>query len=121
MFMLKHVSFILSICLVLSSCTTANNAVISKTSVKPAVTEPISHNTVEMRIIATGTVHFQEIEGGFWSIVADDGARYDTGELPTKFQKDGMRVKFQAKKLEGMTSTHMWGEMVEVSHIEAEK
>jgi hypothetical protein len=69
-------------------------------------------------IQATGVVQHQDIEGGFFGIVADDGAKYDPGTLPEAFQKDGLKVKFTARKTNGMT-TRMWGTTVEIQKIEA--
>jgi hypothetical protein len=69
-------------------------------------------------IQATGVVQHQDLEGGFFGLVADDGAKYDPGTLPPEFQKDGLRVKFTARKTNAMT-TRMWGTTVEVQKIEA--
>ena len=69
-------------------------------------------------IQATGVVQHQDIEGGFFGIVTGDGAKYDPGTLPEAFQKDGLKVKFTARKTNGMT-TRMWGTTVEIQKIEA--
>ena len=63
------------------------------------------------------TVRYQDLEGGFFGIVADDSAKYDPGTLPAAVQKDGLRVRFTAKRVGGFT-TRMWGTRVEVQHIE---
>lgn len=68
-------------------------------------------------IQATGTVRYQDLEGGFYGIVADDSTKYDPGTLPAGVQKDGLRVRFTARKVDGFT-TRMWGTRVEVQHIE---
>ena len=69
-------------------------------------------------INATATVQHQDIEGGFYGLVADDGTKYDPGTLPEAYRKDGLRVKFTARRTNAMT-TRMWGTTVEVDHIEA--
>ena len=69
-------------------------------------------------IETTGVVQHQDIEGGFFGIVADDGAKYDPGTLPEAFRKDGLKVKFTAHKTNAMT-TRMWGTTVEIEKIEA--
>ena len=71
-------------------------------------------------ITATATVQHQDIEGGFYGLVADDGTKYDPGTLPEAFRKDGLRVKFTARKTSAMT-IRMWGTTVEIDHIEALK
>ena len=69
-------------------------------------------------IHATATVQHQDIEGGFYGLVADDGTKFDPGTLPEAFRKDGLRVKFTARRTNAMT-TRMWGTTVEIDHIEA--
>lgn len=44
-----------------------------------------------------GVVKKNPLEGGFWELIADDGAHYQlTGGGPT-LQKEGMRVEIQGK------------------------
>lgn len=66
----------------------------------------------------TGTIIFQEIEGGFYGIKADDGQKYNPLNLDESYRKDGLRVKFDANLKEGMVGIHMWGEYVEIVKIE---
>ena len=68
-------------------------------------------------IATTGTVVHQEIEGGFFGIVADDSTKYDPIEIAPAFQKDGLRVKFSARPANNGMSTHMWGVRVELTGI----
>ena len=65
-----------------------------------------------------GTVVFQELEGGFYGIEADDGKKYNPINLNKQYQKDGLRIKFDAKVKRGMIGIHMWGEYVEILKIE---
>ena len=74
---------------------------------------------VETRVEGTGTVVFVELEGGFYGIVADDGARYEPLNLPVEFQQDGLRVRFRARVRKDVASVHMWGRPVELLQIEA--
>lgn len=66
----------------------------------------------------TGTIVYQEIEGGFYGIEADDGKKYNPINLDESFRKDGLRVKFDANLKEGMVGIHMWGEYVQIIKIE---
>jgi len=68
-------------------------------------------------IATTGTVRHQEMEGGFFGIVADDSTKYDPVEIAPAFQKDGLRVKFSARPANNGMSTHMWGVRVELTGI----
>lgn len=65
------------------------------------------------------TVHYQDIEGGFWGLIADDGQKYDPLELDEALQQDGLRVRFSARPDPDRMSTHMWGQIVELVEIEA--
>ena len=65
----------------------------------------------------TGTVRFIDLEGGFYGIVADNGEHYDPMNLGQEFQKDGLRVRFQAKIRQDIASIRMWGKIVEIIRI----
>ena len=67
--------------------------------------------------MATGTVVFIDLEGGFWGIMADDGHRYDPGKLANDFRKEGLRVQMQGRVRTGAVSLRMWGQPIEVLSI----
>jgi hypothetical protein len=71
----------------------------------------------EDAIKVTGTVVFLSFEGGFYGITGDDGKHYDPTNLPQEFQKDSLRVRFEAKELPGRGSYHQWGTVVELVTI----
>lgn len=66
----------------------------------------------------TGTVRYIDLEGGFYGIETDDGAKLDPVNLPEDFQKDGMRLRVQIEPLKDRVSFHMWGTLVRVVSIE---
>ena len=66
----------------------------------------------------TGTIQYNDFEGGFYGIVGDDGEHYDPINLPSEFEEDGLQVEFTLKILENMSSFHMWGTVVEIIKIE---
>ena len=66
----------------------------------------------------TGTVTHQDLEGGFYGIIGDDGKKYDPRNLGPEYQKDGLRVAFHATEARGMGSIHMWGTLVNLDSIE---
>ena len=72
----------------------------------------------EDAVKVTGTVVFLSFEGGFYGIKGDDGKNYDPTNLPREFQKDGTRVRFEAKELPDRASVHMWGSIVELVTIQ---
>ena len=57
--------------------------------------------------VSTGTVIFVALEGGFYGIKGDGGINYDPINLAGEFQKDGLRVRFEAKELTDRASFHM--------------
>jgi hypothetical protein len=67
---------------------------------------------------STGTVKFLSFEGGFYGIVADNGAEYDPLNLPAGFAVDGLRVRFEGKERPDKASLHMWGIVFEITKIE---
>jgi hypothetical protein len=71
-------------------------------------------------IRAKGRIVYQDLEGGFWGIVADDGRKFDPIALDEKFHKDGLRVVFEAVPDTDRMSTRMWGTMVVLRKIELE-
>lgn len=75
----------------------------------------------EEAISGTGTVKFVELEGGFYGIVGDDGKKYDPINLEQTYQEDGLRVRFQAKIRQDISSIHMWGTIIELTKIETLK
>jgi hypothetical protein len=65
-----------------------------------------------------GTVRHVELEGGFFGIIDEQGNRFDPVNLPQRFEKDGLRVKFRMTKLPDRVSFHMWGTLVKITKIE---
>jgi len=65
-----------------------------------------------------GTVKYLPMEGGFYGIHAESGARYRPVNLPGDCAEEGLRVRFCARPLEGVVSFHMWGVPVEILEIE---
>lgn len=70
-------------------------------------------------ITGSGTVRWLDLEGGFFGIVADDSARYDPGELDPFFRRDGLRVRYDLRKVEGAMSIRQWGTIVTVVRIDS--
>lgn len=71
-----------------------------------------------MRI--TGTVRYQDFEGGFWGIVTDDQQYLrPTNDLPAEFQRDGCRITARAEPSNEI-SFHMWGRNVRVRDVQGE-
>lgn len=65
----------------------------------------------------TGQVDCTTIEGGFYGIIGDDGIKYQPTNLPRKFKKQGLSLKFDAKSKDNMVSAFQWGTIVELSNV----
>lgn len=68
-------------------------------------------------ISGKGTVRYSNIEGGFFYIEADDGAKYDPYGLPKAFAQEGLRVRFTVRPLRDRAGFHMMGIIVELVDI----
>jgi hypothetical protein len=62
-------------------------------------------------------VQFFTFEGGFFAIRGDDGKVYDPRNLAPAFQRDQLRVRFEARILREVVGTHMAGQIVDVISI----
>ncbi|GIV57848.1 MAG: hypothetical protein D6746_05785 [Bacteroidetes bacterium] len=67
----------------------------------------------------TGTIHYVDLEGGFYGLVADDGTRYLPLNLDASFRKDGLRVRFEAVP-EDVLTLQQWGRPVRLTAIEVD-
>jgi hypothetical protein len=49
---------------------------------------------------------------------SDDGENYDSLNLGSEFQEEGLRIRFEAKLHDDISSVHMWGKVIEITKIE---
>lgn len=63
-----------------------------------------------------GTVVYVPLEGGFYGIIADDGIRWDPGNLSDSFAIDSLRVAFTGIRTDHPT-VHMWGRTIDIISI----
>lgn len=69
----------------------------------------------------TGRMEWQDIEGGFWGLVGDDGKKYrpmNADSLDASLLENGRRVRVSATRDAGM-SISMWGINISVQSAEA--
>jgi hypothetical protein len=78
---------------------------------------PATADTTGARVTIVGTVQYSDIEGGFYSIRADDGTNYDPTNLPAEFRKNGLAVEAEARKQENMVGIHQVGPIVQLIRI----
>ncbi len=65
-------------------------------------------------VATTGTVTYVDLEGGFYGIVADDGAKYLPLDLNEIYRVDGMRLAFVGEVKEDVMTIQQWGTPVEI-------
>ena len=68
------------------------------------------------RVEADGVVRYVGLEGGFYSLESVHG-KFDPMNLPTDYRQDGLRVHFAGVVRHDMASTHMYGQILELSDI----
>jgi inhibitor of cysteine peptidase len=68
--------------------------------------------------VASGTVTYQDLEGGFYGILGDDGRKYEPLDLDARYRENGLRVAFEATPAKDAVSTRMWGTPVNLGFIE---
>jgi hypothetical protein len=93
-----------------------SEAIGTQTATPTPTTLPLDDKT--SNISRTGTVKFNDFEGGFYGIISDAGEHYDPINLGKEFQVDGLRVRFEAKIRKDLGSIHMWGTLIEIIKIE---
>ena len=74
---------------------------------------PPPESSDENLISGIGTILYQDLEGGFFGLVADDGSKYDPLNLDEAFKQDSLRVRFRARRRTGVMTIRMWGQPVE--------
>jgi hypothetical protein len=109
----RRLAFILAL-LVLGGCTAEERTSGgSASSAAPAPDTTVADDVIQ----GTGTIRYVDLEGGFYGLIADDGATYAPTPLPDSLRKDGLRVRFRVQETKALT-TRMWGTPVEGLHIE---
>jgi len=72
--------------------------------------------TSEKEIVATGTIKYIPLEGGFYGIETDKGEKYFPLNLSEEFKKEGLRVWLKAKPKK-VATIQMWGKPIEILEI----
>ena len=71
-------------------------------------------------VSTTGVIRHQDVEGGFYAIVGDDGIDYDPINLDKAYHQDGRRVRFSGNTDVEIASIHMWGRVIYLTEIQDE-
>lgn len=68
--------------------------------------------------VPAGTVVLQDLEGGFYGIVGDDGKDYLPLNLGADYRVDGLRVSFESEPAGDVSTIYMCGTPVNLTFIE---
>lgn len=68
--------------------------------------------------VKAGTIAYQDLEGGFYGIVGDDGKKYLPLDLDAQYRQNGMRVVFEYMEAGDVATIQMWGIPVNITFIE---
>lgn len=63
-------------------------------------------------------VQHRDLEGGMWVLLSEDGTTYDPESLPKIYQKEGLRVRVWANRLDDQMSFRMVGPLISLERIE---
>ncbi len=72
---------------------------------------------VDPSITIVGTIQYVELEGGFFGIVTEEGAKYFPQYLPFDFKVDGLPVRVDAMPEEQAIGIQMWGVPIRIISI----
>jgi hypothetical protein len=70
-------------------------------------------------VSGTGTIVYNDFEGGFYGIVASDGVQYYPLNLPEALQVNGQHVSFSGIIETGVATTVQWGTPIRLTSIAA--
>jgi hypothetical protein len=65
----------------------------------------------------TAIINYEEIEGGFYTLVSDNGNNYTPLFLPELFRQEGLRVRVTAELRPTMMGFHQRGSYIRLLHI----
>ncbi len=71
---------------------------------------------IDKKIDGNGTIHYEDLEGGFYGINADNGEKYLPLYLDDTFKTDGLRINFSAYPA-SVSTIAMWGTPVRLVTI----
>mgnify|MGYP006289207033 CR=1 FL=1 len=68
-----------------------------------------------------GTIKYVDLEGGFYGIIDDSGARYRPLNLMPEYRKDSLAVEGSGFIRDDVVSFHMWGRPLSIKEIDEVK
>lgn len=65
----------------------------------------------------TGTIRYQDLEGGFYGFISNTGQRFTLNNLAKEYWLDGLVIQIEAKPVEGMATTTQFGPLLKVYSV----
>ncbi|GGF53146.1 hypothetical protein [Alteromonas lipolytica] len=65
----------------------------------------------------TGTIVYQTLEGGFFSLITPDSQRFTLRHLPPQYRRDGLVVKITGQVNKDIITFTQFGEVLDVSDV----
>ena len=56
-----------------------------------------------------GKVTYEDLEGGFWGIIDENGSKWIPVPMPEQLKQEGANVQLTAIVLEDYQTVYMWG------------
>lgn len=103
--------FIFTLICHLSACN--NNNKETGAEVSP---EPIFEQS-ETSMKLTGTIKYQNFEGGFYGFIDTKGNKYTISNLNEQYKQDGLKVSISAHAKENTLTTSQFGQLITVIEI----
>lgn len=106
-----------------SGCDSNTNS--SDTISKPSqVSKPTSEmkvvkniNEAKQHMILKGQILHQQMEGGFYGFIAENGDKYMPTGLQKKFRKNGLIVELKVELMPDTITTQQFGEVIKILEI----
>lgn len=70
------------------------------------------------RVTVQGTVHYQDLEGGFYTLASESGQLYNLIGLPPEHRQGGLRVKVTGLVDPDTATIHMRGTPLQVEKVQ---
>lgn len=71
--------------------------------------------------LMSGTITYQDLEGGFYGIIREDGESLLPQNLPEEFRRDGLAVRFSGREIQDVYTIQQWGTPFELTEIQRAK
>ncbi len=65
--------------------------------------------------VIKGKIVYKKIEGGFWAIIANNGARFKPVDFPVDLQTEGLNIECTISYIQPNFTNFMWGDLVKIT------